>query len=244
MTFDTPFVAKWAVRQEVAQAAEVRKVAYTLPSAAFDDRVALSAHRKVVSDIDAAAKLVEAKANSLSAADLAVATYQIQFASLRADAVNRSVALTGKASPEAIALLTKAASPTQDMALRLASGQAPFPVRRVKVSVLKGGGQEDVKGLQVYVLPAGILDNPSGFSEEDVQTYLTRFSFPDETSPSSANIGVFDTRIWVGPRMQFREMARLVRTRTLTKFRPIDDPTLASPTVELVFRSPADIVQP
>jgi hypothetical protein len=39
-------------------------------------------------------------------------------------------------------------------------------------------------------------------------------------------------------------MARLVRTGRLTKFRPIDDPGMASPTVELVFRAPDDVVQP
>ena len=244
MTFDTPVVAKWAVREEVIHAAQVKKVAYTLPSEAFEDRASLFAHRKVVSDIDGAAKVVEAKANTLSAADLAAAKYQIQFASLRADAVNQSVVATGKISSEAVLLLSKAASPTQEMVQRLASGQTPFALRRIKVSVLKGDSQENVKGLQVYVLPAGILDYPAGFTEEDVQTYLTRFSFVDETSPSVGNIAVFDTRVWVGPKMQFREMARLVRSKGLSKYRPIDDPTLASPTVELIFRSPADVVQP
>jgi hypothetical protein len=152
--------------------------------------------------------------------------------------------VNGKISPDEVTVLKRAATPTQDMVQRLMSGQTPLPLRRVKVNVLKGDSQENVKGLQVYVLPAGILDFPAGFTDEDVQTYLTRFSFVDETSPSIGNIAVFDTRVWVGPKMQFREMAKLVRSKSLSKFRPIDDPTLASPTVELVFRSPADVVRP
>ena len=244
ITFDTPVVAKWAVRDQVFQAAEVKKVAYRLPTEAFEDRALLLAHRKVVSDIDTAAKLVEAKADSLTAADLAVAKYEIQFSSLRADAINRKALTSGKVLSGELTSLKEATAATQSMIPRLMSGQSPLPLRRVKVSVLKQGTQEDVKGLQVYVLPAGILDFPTGFTEEEVQTYLTRFSFFDETSPSTGNIAIFDTRIWVGPKLHFREMARLVRTGKLTKFRPIDDPSVASPTVEIVFRAPDDVVRP
>jgi hypothetical protein len=244
ITFDTAVVAKWAVRDQVFQAANVKKAAYGLPRDAYNDRAMLVEHRKVVSDIDTAAKLVEAKADSLTAADLAVAKYEIQYANLRADAINRKAAESGNVLPSELASLKEASAATQAMIPRLMSGQSPLPLRRVKVNVLKRDTQEGVKGLQVYVLPAGILDFPSGFTEEDVQTFLTRFSFVDETSPSTGNIAVFDTRIWIGPKLHFKEMARLVRTGRLTKFRPIDDPGMASPTVELVFRAPDDVVQP
>jgi len=244
LTFDTPVVARWAVRDQVFQAAEVKKVAYRLPTGAFEDQTMLLAHRKVVFDINTAAKLVEAKADSLTAADLAVAKYEIQFASLRAAAVNRNALASGKVLPNELASLKEATAATQSMIPRLMSGQSPLPLRRVRVNVLKRDTQQDVKGLQVYVLPAGILEYPAEFSEEDVQTFLTRFSFVDETSPSTGNIAVFDTRVWVGPKMHFKEMARLVRTGRLTKFRPIDDPNMASPMVEIVFRAPDDVVQP
>ena len=244
MALDTPMVAKWAVRDQVVRAAEVKKVAYSFPTTAFEDKPSFVAHRKFTSDIDSAAKAVEGKADSLTAADLAVAQYQIKFASIRAEAANRNASATGKFSAEDISLLSKAAAPTQDIANRLRSGQSPLPVRRVKVSVLKGDSDEGVKGLQVYVLPAGILDNLNGFTEDEVRSYLTRFSFIDETSPSIGNIAVFDTRVWVGPKLKFAEMAKLVHDGGLKKYRPIDDPSLANPTVELVFRSPSDIVRP
>ena len=243
MTFDTSLVAKWAVKDDVVRASQLRTAAYRLPAAAFEDQWALQSHRKLVSEIDGVAKLVEARADSLSASDLAVAKYQIQYASIRAEGVNQSGAL-GKISGEDIASLRQAVAPAQNMAERLRSGQSPLPTRRVKVNVFKGDTKEDVKGLQVYVLPAGIFNAPANFSDEDIYGYLTSFSFGDETSPALDNIAVFNTRVWVGPKFRFREMAKLVRSKGIDKFLPINDPFASTPSVELVFRSPADVVSP
>jgi hypothetical protein len=137
-----------------------------------------------------------------------------------------------------------AAAPTQPMAARMMSGQTPLPLRRVKVSVLREGTSEDVKGLQVYVLPAGIMDEPQLFSDDEVLSYLTRFSFIDETSPAVQNVAVFDARVWVGAKLKYAEMARLVKQGQLKKYLPINDPNMIEPILELVFRAPADLVEP
>src|SRR5205823_11902257 len=118
------------------------------------------------------------------------------------------------------------------------------PLRRVRVRVLKQDTDDDVRGLQVYVLPAGIVDRPNLFLTDEVLNYLTRFSFQDETSPSAQNVPVFDARIWIGPKFKFNEMTSAVKAKQLMKFQPINDPGLNSPAVELVFRAPTDIVSP
>jgi hypothetical protein len=244
VTFGNPMVAKLAIRDQVANVERVKTATYRLPANAFQSEKDLSTQREVVSSIGRAAKVFESKADALSPADFAVAKYQIDYASRRAATVNEKVQALGKVSSDDVMLAKLAAAPTQSMTLRLMSGQTPLPLRRVKVRVLKQDTAEDVRGLQVYVLPAGIVDAPELFPSDEVLTYLTRFSFQDETSPSTQNVAVFDARVWVGPKFKFTEMASLVKGGQIKKFLPINDPDMVSPTVELVFRTPGDIVQP
>jgi hypothetical protein len=244
VTFSNPAVAKLAAVDRMKRADDVRNAAYALPPTAFANAKDLATHRQSVTHIETAARLFHTKADALAPPDFAVAKYQIDYATRLAAAVNEQAQRTGKIASADVRAASAAAASTQPMTIRLMSGQSPLPLRRVKVRVLKQDSDDDVRGLQVYLLPAGLIDRPDLFAFDEVLTYLTRFSFIDETSPSSQNIPVFDARVWVGPKLKFSEMAAAVKARQLTKFRPINDPDLGSPVVELVFRAPADVMAP
>jgi hypothetical protein len=243
VTFESPEIAKWAVHDELTRAARIKSTAYRLAPSAYERPESLAEHRKLVTDIDKAAKVVATKADSLSATDLAVAKYELQYASIRAEQFN-DLAKRGSATDSDLAAFKEVAAPTQRMIPRVTSGQSPVPYRRVRVVVSKGESQEDAKELQVYVLPAGVLANPTKFSKEDIETYLSKFSFQEEASPASADIPVFDTRIWIGPRLKFPEMVRLIQSGAVSKVHPVaDSDPLASFTV-VRFRAPTDVVSP
>ncbi|MNJ24626.1 hypothetical protein D3C77_190500 [compost metagenome] len=244
MTFDSPVVGKWAVREQVAEVASTRKAAYELSPNVYENGADWDVHKKVVSDIDEAAQVLQAKADTMSSADLAVAQYQIEYASRRAAQLNEKAAEVGTISAWDITSAQEAAAPTQTMTARMLSGQTPMPLRRVKVSVVQQGTTQDVKGLQVYVLPAGIVDDPQLFSDADILTYLNRFSFIDETSPSVQNVAIFDARVWVGEKFQHAQMAELIKHKQLKKYRTIHDPNMLQPTLDLVFNMPDDLVKP
>jgi len=58
LTFDSPLVAKWAVRDQVARAAANFTQASKLPRRTFENTASQSAHLKAVSDINTAAKVL------------------------------------------------------------------------------------------------------------------------------------------------------------------------------------------
>jgi hypothetical protein len=101
-----------------------------------------------------------------------------------------------------------------------------------------------VKGLQVYVLPGAVIDEPTLYSASDIRKLLMHFSFTQLTSPAVQELAVFDTRVWVGPRMKHDEMIRLVGDGKLKAFRVINDPMVRSDALELTFVAPDDLVQP
>jgi len=243
VTYGSPAIARWAVHDELARTSNIKSTTYKLPVTAYENPESLAEHRRLVTDIDKAAKLVATKADSLSATDLAVAKYELQYASIRAEQFNE-LAKLGAAKRSDLAMFKEAAAPTQLMIPRVMSGQAPLPYRRIRVVVLKGESQEDAKELQVYVLPAGVLANPMKFTKEDIETYLSKFSFQEEASPASADVPVFDTRIWIGPRLKFPEMVRLVQSGAVSKVQPVADSDWNAPAPVLRFRAPADVVLP
>lgn len=273
----------------------------------FENPKVASAHRQAVADIDNAAKVLQAKAGSLSASDVAAAQYHIDLAShlaaqvysqaLKAEnavLISNSPAVHGhkpkfsgsvfdalpgsyfsvvnvkktplpppggdwiiggiagvpadkyefsaKLPTDLVSALRKEASATEAMVSRMSAGQAPLPNRLVTVSVFKEATDQEVKGLQVYVLPSKVVDHPEYFTDDQIRSYLTGFSFVRETSPSMQNIPVFDTRVWVGPTSKFDEMAQLIRNKALKKYRPVNNLDMMS--LDLVFRDPGDIVIP
>ena len=244
VTSDSPAAAKLAVREQVDQTARIRTDANRLTEKSFATPADLRTHRQAVSTIERAAKVLETKAAILPPTDLAIAKYHIDYATRQAAEVNRAATAGQVVSNEQVKAVQSAAGPVQPMASRIMSGQRPFPVRKVSVRVGRKGAGDEVTGLQVYVLPGGILDDPSLFSESEIRSYLTRFSFTQLTSPAAQEVAVFDMRVWVGPRMNYDEMVRLVGQRQVKKFRVINNPTVGDQLIELTFIAPDDLVEP
>jgi hypothetical protein len=241
---DSPATARVAVREQVDQTARIRTDANRLTERSFATPADLRTHRQAVSNIEKAAKVLETKAAGLPPSDLAIAQYQIDYATRQAAGVNRAAKGGLVVSNAQVQAVQSAAGPVQPMASRIMSGQRPFPVRKVSVRVGQKEGGDEVAGLQVYVLPGGILDDPSLFNESEIRSYLTRFSFTQLTSPAAQEVAVFDMRVWVGPRMNYDEMVRLVGEREVKKFRVINDPTVSNQLIELTFIAPDDLVEP
>ncbi len=244
VTSDSPAAARLAVREQVDQTARIRTDATRLTEKSFATPADLRTHRQAVSTIEQAAKVLETKAAVLPPSDLAIAQYQIDYATRQAAGVNRAAKGGLVVSNAQVKAVQSAAGPVQPMASRIMSGQRPFPVRKVSVRVGQKEGGDEVAGLQVYVLPGGILDDPSLFNESEIRSYLTRFSFTQLTSPAAQEVAVFDMRVWVGPRMNYDEMVRLVGEREVKKFRVINDPTVSNQLIELTFIAPDDLVEP
>jgi hypothetical protein len=241
---NSPAAAKLAVRQQVDQTARVRNDANRLTEKSFALPADLHAHRQAVSTIERAARTLETRAVALPPSDLAVAQYHIDYATRQAAGVNRAATGGQLVSNEQVRAVQNAATPVQSMTSRIMSGQRPFPARKVSVRVGSKDGREEIGGLQVYVLPGGVLDNPGLFSESEIRSYLTRFSFTQLTSPAEQEVAVFDMRLWIGPRMNFDPMIQLVADNQLKKFRVINDPTVADRIVQLTFTAPDDLIEP
>jgi hypothetical protein len=234
---------KLIVGQQLVATTTMRKLALELPVSAFENPVVYQRHKTMALEIDRAVQTLQGRAATMTATDLAVASYQIDYATRRANLVNRLAVKEGRVGVSDLATTEKALTRVQTMMPRMMSGQSPLPLRRVKVNVFRHDADVDVKGLQVYVLPAGIVNFPELFDEDEVRNYLTRFSFVDEASPAVQIVPLFGARVWVGPKFKFDDMVRLVRAGKLEHYQPIDDPDMASPVLQLVFRAPADLVE-
>jgi hypothetical protein len=244
LTFDSSAVASLAVRDQVTKAAKIEQMAYKLPSGSFQSDDDMRVHRDAVMNINRTVTVLQANADSLAGADFAIAQYQIDYAIRTASSLNDKALKYIKVPAEEVQTVRLAAAPLQEMALRISSRQTPLPLRRVKVSLYKQGSTENINGMQVYVLPAGVVDHPEHFSSNEVLNFLTRFSFADETSPSVQDVPLFDARIWVGPKLKYKEMAAMVKLGKLKKFMAINDPSVHAGTMEVVFRSPGDLIDP
>ena len=242
VSFDAAMVGRWAVRDQAALVADLQTSTRRLDAGAFAGRDALLRHQKAVTDIARASKLLQERADTLSAEDFAVARYQIDYASRLATNLNQDVLASGKADEASADAVVKAADGTQPVVMRMMSGQAPLPRLRVKVNVVDAAAAP-VKGLQVYALPSGVMDRPELFSDTEVLSFLTTFSFVDETSPASQDVPLFDARLWVGPKMKFKEMTALVKAGRITLFQPLGNAAPGT-TPEMTFRAPTELVQP
>ena len=243
VSFNAGVVGRWAVKDQAAFVADLQSSSRRLNVAAFADRDSLVRHQKAITDIAQASKVLQDHADNLSAEDFAVARYQIDYASRLASRLNQTVLASGKADAASVQEVQVAADGTQPIEMRMMSGQAPLPRLRVKVNVIDATTAAPVKGLQVYAVPSGVMDHPDLFSDAEVLTYLTTFSFVDETSPASQDVPLFDARLWVGPKLKFNEMTALIKARRISLFQPLGN-TGSNPVPEMIFRSPTDLVQP
>lgn len=233
-----------AAREQVAVAGRLKSEANRLTEQSFARPADLRMHREAVATLEKAANTLERNAHRLRPADFTAAEYQIDHVSRMAARVNSTATagqVVGTAQAEAV---RNASRNVQPIAARIANGQPPLPVRRVSVRVARKDAADEVRGLQVYVLPGGILDEPGLYSPAEIRKYLTHFSFAQLTSPAEEELRVFDTRLWVGPRMKYEEMVDLVGQGKIKKYRVIDNPTIGNTPIELTFVAPDDLVQP
>ncbi len=233
-----------SAREHVLVTRRLKNDASRLSEQSFAKPSDLHTHRKAVATLETAAKSLEDKARRLPPIDFAAAEFQIDHASRIAARVNSAATaghIIGGAQVEAV---QRAARTVEPIARRIAAGQRPLPVRWVSVRVGQKETSDEVKGLQVYVLPGAVLDEPTLYSASDIRKLLTHFSFTGLTSPAVQELAVFDTRVWVGPRMKYDEMVDLVGQGKLKKFRVIDKPTVGDAAIELTFVAPDDLVQP
>jgi hypothetical protein len=233
-----------SAREHVLVTRRIKNDASRLTEQSFAKPSDLQTHRKAVATLETAAKSLEDKARRLQPLDFAAAEFQIDHASRVAARVNSAATagqVIGGAQVEAV---QRAARTVEPIAKRIAAGQRPLPVRWVSVRVGQKETADEVKGLQVYVLPGAVLDEPALYSASDIRKLLTHFSFTGLTSPAVQELAVFDTRVWVGPRMKYDEMVELVGQGKLKKFRVIDKPTVGDAAIELTFVAPDDLVQP
>lgn len=241
VTFDTALAGKIAFKDYAIKAAEIKASASSLPRSSFFRSIDFHIYQQAADDIVFSAKTLESKADSLSANDIAAIQYQLLYASRKAEQINEAGS-TNEIKSDDITEVGSAAASAKTMSNRISQGQSPVPTRKITVSALKENSDEGVKGLQVYVLPAGFFTDPDLFSEPEIFNFLTRFSFSEETSPASKDLQVIDARVWIGEKFKFVEMARLVKSGQIDKFQPINDPDTTTP-LEIIFRVPTDIIK-
>ena len=228
---------------EVDRLSRVRAEAQALPQSAYRRPDDIAKHRALLTRVDDAARMVEQRAATLPARDLALSRYYLSQASGAAQSVNAQAQQAQPIGDDQLGRLERAARPVQAMRERLARGQAPFERRRVTVTVRDAEGRNLGDPLRVYVLPAGLVDSPPD-QPELIRELLSELSFERLTSPSTGTVLEGDMRVWVGPDFQYEEMAQLVMQGRLKRFAPVRGHQTGAPDPNLVFVAPDSITVP
>jgi len=242
ITFDTDNAGAIALKTYSTQARDIKITAQALPKSAFIKTKDFDTYQRATEDIVFTANTLESQANDLSPSDIATVQYEVLYASRKAEEINQAGAAEGIKTQD-IEDVDAAAASAKMMAERIKQGKPPTPTRTVTVNTLQENSEEAVKGLQVYVLPTKFFTEPWLFSEDEIKNFLTRFSFSQETSPSSHDLNAFSAQVWVGKKFKFPEMARLVKDQHVSNSQPINDPENTTP-LSLIFRIPKDITEP
>lgn len=239
---DLPTPARRSLQAQLQAAQQAKQQTTQLPASAYQRRVDIPRHRALVSDIDTTARLVEQRADSLSARDLSLSKYYLAQANV--DAQVLSTRSLQPISAAAVAQLRDAVTPLKTMQARLKGGLPPFGYRSVVVTVKARAGQPEPPRLRVYVLPSGVLDRPENFDLDTIRQWLTDLTFQDLTSPSRWTVAQGEMRVWVGPDAAYDAMARRVFQRAPIAFTPLHIAPDGVPDQELQFTAPGDIVRP
>jgi len=235
-------VARQSLKPQVAAAQQARQRTAELPASAYERQADIKPHRALVSDIDTTAQLVDQRAGSLSARDLALSNYYL--AQANANTQMLSTKSLQPISASSVEQLRSAVVPLRSMQAKLTSGQPPFGYRKVVVTVAAGAGQPEPPRLRVYVLPSGVLDRPEYFGVDTIREWLQAFAFEEPTSPSRGTVPQGEMRVWVGPDMMYEAMAKLVFERQPIAFALLHIAPDNAPELALRFNAPGDIVKP
>ncbi|MEO8249031.1 MAG: hypothetical protein ABI589_06645 [Burkholderiales bacterium] len=252
-TLDRTQYARFKVAAEADRATEVKSAAARLPTSSYARSADKVQHQELLTRVDSTARWLEQRAPKLPAADLALSRYYLQSAGNTAQRLNMQAG-AGQSSgfpalpsarriePGDLQRLETATEPLVRMQSRIARGQTPFERRRVTVTVRDADGREVTEPLRVYVLPAGLIDNPS--DAELIRDLLHELTFERLTSPASGAVLGGDMRVWVGPDFQYEQMAQLVMDGRVTRYAPVQGHRPGEPDPNLLFVSPASITDP
>lgn len=194
--------------REVFSARQVSMRVATLPDSIFKTSMVKTSLKSAVSDLQTAASLVEQRAGTLPASDLALARVQLALASADVDEINKK-ASSKSLSESDLTSVNQSVAELKLMNASLSSGQRPFKHRKVTVSVTAAPGVA-LGALRVYALPAGVVDRPSTFPIETIKSLLADLTF--EVAPSEGTVPEGNFRLWVGRDFRYDRMAALVAT--------------------------------
>ena len=250
---DQAQAARFTAALEVDRVARVRAQASALPASAYQRPDDAARHRALLARVDDTAQLVQTHAAELPSRELALSRYYLWQASTKAAQLNAH-ALQAQPAPlpgpvaapidEAqLTQLARATGPVQQMGERLARGLAPFERRRVTVTVQDRDGHNLRNPLRVYVLPAGLIDNPPP-APDLLLDLLSELTFERLTSPASGTVFEGDMRVWVGPDFEYEQMARLIMQGKLTHFVPVRGHESGGADANLLFVAPDGITVP
>jgi hypothetical protein len=242
--FDSSNVSRLVFYTQASDAAEIRNAALKLPAKAYADPALQNVHTGAVLEIQNAAETLQARADTLSRRDFAVAQYQIEYAKRQAAMLNVSATVGKTVTKDEVMTIAASARKATLMGQRLASGQAPVTWRTVRVNVYKRGTANHVGPLQVYVLPSGALAMPNLWTKVQLEGFLNDFSFTKDASPTSQEVADFDARICVGPKNSVGGMARLITEGKLTTCRRAPISVSDGVPLELSFSAPEDVARP
>lgn len=226
---------------EADRSSQARAQASQLPDSVYRRRNDASLHRELLTRVDDTARLVAQRANALPPRDLALSRYYISSANAEARRVNQ-LASQRSIGSEDLERLRSTVEPVRAMQARLARGETPFERRQVTVTVRNADGGQPAPPLRVYVLPAGLIDNPD--EPALIRELLGELSFERLTSPSTGTVPGGEMRLWVGPDFQYDAMAKMVVERRLTRYTPVHGHLSTEPDPNLLFVAPGGVTFP
>lgn len=236
LKFDGPDAAQIYSRLAVSDAKKNKELAekYGISDyASLGDR---SSHLKALLEIEKAGLMFNDNSLVRTGLEYGLAADRLDYANRKARAIDREVRASKVIPQDKLALVEQAAK-----YLAPVSANAKL-TRKVKIVVTDGSGKA-VAGLTVYSLPGQFFDDPDAYDAAYIRSRLLRYSFPNETSPSVADVDGIDARVWVGPKRRYDEMVDMVRNRRLgSKYSVLNESTLGKDDVEIRLSAPGDVV--
>ena len=193
-------------------------------------------HVQSLRTLEEAGAAFRGNSNKLTGLEYGIAADRLDYANRKAAAIDTEISTTGAISAQKISMLESATKLLEPLKTQ------EKLTRRVKI-VVTDQENKPVRGLTVYSLPGPFFDDPDAYPESFIRSRLIRYSFPEETSPSSADVDGIDARVWVGPKRRFEEMVQLVKQHKLAgKYSTLNEMTMGKGDVEIRLASPQDIV--
>ena len=238
---DMAQAARYTAAVEVDRTSLIQAKALQLPPSAYRRPIDIDQHRNLLASVDSTARLVAQRAPALPSRELALSRYYLRNANGVAQQINAQAATRPIGEPE-LQKLADASRPVQAMQARMVNGQKPLEFRQITVKVRGDDGKDLREPLRVYVLPAGLVEQPD--DPELILELLTLLSFERPTSPSTGEVQRGEMRLWVGPDFRYREMADLVMARGLTNFMVVHGQRPDASDSDLLFMAPSSITVP